>query len=484
MSGRERSLQAILAAFAGLEFGRTLGLGRVATLADLRATVPLMDLTTHAHRVESHLGFGAIDPRDPRAAELTGLSWERPEVGAVWRSFLAGGLGERPRALVLQARDFDPNVDRLLEGDLAAIGAEVLRIDQVAGPEAALERLKAAAPAILAVPSAYTITWLERQVRGPLDRALPSLRLCVASHDLGHRVRARVRVESAGWIHRSGRLGLPSPRPPARAFTLAVGSQVIELLPHREVDDEGRRVFEDRTILPEHAIVGQRYELVVSSPLGCLRLRTDEHVHVVGFDPPTALAPFPRPRVIRLRPPPQPVVLEGVTLAGAGLAAALRVAFRPEEPALVAATVGPDPASLTRSAAESANLRADPFADTEFGGAGRSGVRTLPLHARALLVQVEVQGLGRGDLAGRLARAIDDDLRRRSPAYDHLRSRSDLWRPRVAIVAPGTFEAARDRRIAALRGRVGVPEVRIVGLGRSSIFPSITHGVRLAGDPP
>lgn len=478
-SGRERSLARTLEALAATELGRARGLGRIASLADFRAEVPLLGLTEHAREVEAHLGFGLVDHGDPRAAELAGLGWERPEAAAIWRGF----LGERPLegpVVVLQAREIDRSVDRLLTDDLASLGAEVIRIDRAdGGREALLEAIAGHAPAILTLPSVYTLSWLEGAARGPIERALPHLRLLLAGHDLSRRPRTRVRLESAGWIHRSGRLGIPSPRAPARAFTLAVGSQLVELLPHREPGAEGERVLESATILPEEAILGQRYELVVTSPVGCLRLRTDDHVEIVGFDPPTALAPFPRPRVVRLRPPPQRVALEGIALPGAWLTAAVRQAFRPEEPALIAATIGPDPSAVDPgpSPAERAGASAgDPFADTELGGAGRSGLRTRPLMPRRLLVQVELQGLGRRELQRGLATRIDDDLRRRSPAYDHLRRRRELAPPLVSIVDPGSFQAAQERRIASLRGRVGVPVVRVVGRERTSIFPSSTYG--------
>ena len=472
-SGRERALEALLTGLGGSAVGRRFDLGRVRSLADLRAQVPLMDAATHAREVEAHLGFGAIDARDPRAREASGAIHERAEAAAVWRGLL-GGVEAR-RAVLLQAREIDGSVDRIVIDDLAALGAEVTRIERVEDDEALLAAIEAAAPTILAAPSVFTLGWLEGLWGAPLDRALPSLRVLLAGHDLGRRVRARVPVESAGWIHRSGRLGLPSPRPPARAFTLAVGSQVIELLPHRAVDEAGERIFAAETVLPEEAIVSQHYEVVVSSALGYLRLRTEEHVQVVGFDPPTALAPWPRPRVIRLRPPPQAAALEGVSLAGVWLTAAVRQAFRPEDPALVAATVGPDPGALGPSGRRG-GAAADPFAETELGGAPRAGARARPLLPRRLLVQVEVQGLGRVDLAERLGRAIDDDLRRRSAAYDHLRGRRELDGPRVAIVAAGSFRGAQERRIRSLRGRVGVPEVRVVGRERASIFPSRTHG--------
>lgn len=471
-AGRDRALGLLLEGLAGAEIGRRFDLGRVRSLADLRAQVPMMDLTTHAREVEAVLGFGTTDARDPRARELAGAIHERPEVVAVWRGFL--GEAEVRRAVVLQAREVEASVDRIVVDDLAALGAEVLRVERVDDEDALLAMLEESAPTILAAPSTFTLGWIERMLGAPLDRAIPSLRLLLAGHDLGRRIRARLPVESAGWIHRSGRLGLPSPRAPARSFTLALGSQVIELLPHREVDDSVQRVFESRTILPEEAIVGQHYELVVSSPLGCLRLRTDEHVQVVGFDPPTALAPFPRPRVIRLRPPPQPVALEGVTLAGPWLTAAVRQAFRPEDPALVAATIGPDPGAVAPGRGGGGGH--DFFSDTELDEGQRSGVRALL--PRRLLVQVETQGLWRAGLPERLEGAIDADLRRRSPAYEHLRGRRELDGPRVSIVEAGSFGAAQERRIRSLRGRVGVAEVRVVGRERASIFPSATHAGR------
>ena len=481
-SGRERSLGRLLDSLRATEVGRAFGLGRLSSLADFRAHVPLLSLGDHARRVEPHLGFGLVDPRDPAAATLAGLDWERAEVADVWRGFLA----DRPRALagqavVLQARELDRSVDRLLCDDLAALGVTVRRIERADSAAALLEQIAACEPTILAVPSAFTITRLEREARRPLDRALPSLALLLASHDLRQRARASLAVESAGWIHRSGRLGLPSPRAPSRSFTLAVGSQLIELLPHRELDHEGQRVLEEQTILPEHATLGMRYELVVTSPLGCLRLRTDDHVEVVSFDPPTALAPFPRPRVVRLRPPAARVPLEGVSLPGAWLTAAVRQAFRPEEPALLAATVGPDPSAVGHEARRSSTSktrgagRGDPFADTELGAA-RSGVPTRPLMPRRLLVQVEVQGLGRSALPRRLSDAVDQDLRRRSAAYEHLRSAGELLRPHVVIVDPGSFAGAQERRILSLRGRVGTPVVRVVGRERASLFPSSTYG--------
>ena len=58
----------------------------------------------------------------------------------------------------------------------------------------------------------------------------------------------------------------------------------------------------------------------------------------------------------------------------------------------------------------------------------------------------------------------------------HLRSRSELLPPAVTIVEPGTYHAARVRRIRSLRGRVGAPVVRVVDHARAPIFPATTVG--------
>ncbi|MCA9716794.1 MAG: GH3 auxin-responsive promoter family protein, partial [Myxococcales bacterium] len=350
--------------------------------------------------------------------------------------------------------------------------------------EPMLEQLRALLeefePTLLVVPSSYTCAWLERELHGPIDRRIPSLRLVLAGHDHRQRVRARVPVEFAGWIDRSGRLGVPSPRSPARAFTLAVSSALIELLPHTKFDVDGRPILQAETVLPEHAIIGERYEVVVSSPLGFLRVRLDEHVRVVGFDPPTQDAPFARPRVVRLPSPPIDIALEGVSLLGTWMTASVRQAFRPEDPALVAATIGPDLTTINVGGDAGGRRRrrggpGDPFADTELGGANAQEQRAAP-RPRRLLVQVEVQGDSRIGLEGHLIRSVDSDLCRRSPAYAHLRSRSELLPPAVTIVEPGTYHAARVRRIRSLRGRVGAPVVRVVDHARAPIFPATTVG--------
>jgi hypothetical protein len=124
-SGEERALAAVVAALANTAAGRRFDLARVRSLADLQAHAPMMDVASHAREVEAHLGFGTTDAGDPRARELSGAIHERAEVTAVWRGFLRGE--EVRRAIVLQAREIDGSVDRIVVDDLAALGAEVLR---------------------------------------------------------------------------------------------------------------------------------------------------------------------------------------------------------------------------------------------------------------------------------------------------------------------------------------------------------------------
>jgi len=454
--GRERCLERLVDQLGGGELGRTFGLRRLAGLPDLRAQVPLLDARAHAARVEPLLDLAG--PADAGAAA------ERDEVVMVWRTWLSehggsGMSGEIPlRAGLLQARRADPAADAIAEDDLAALGAEVLRLHALADPAHALERLGAFEPGLLVSPSAAAFACLEEQTRGPLERALPGLRLLLASFDVRLRLRARAELHSAGWIDpRAGRLGLPSLRPPARGFTLALASAIVELLPPA---DDRHGSAESAALWPEHAIVGERYELVVSSGTGCLRLRTGEFVRVVGFDPPTALVPFPRPRVVRLPAPDPAVPLAGLSLPGAELAASVRAAFRPEDPALVAATVGPDPQSVA-DVPSAADSRPNHFVDTELGSADVSGIRQ-PLRATGLHVQVEVQGVARADFRARLGRSIDDDLTRRSPAYAHLRAQRLLRPPRIELVPPGAFKEEWDRSARRLDHKVAGPIVRVL----------------------
>lgn len=465
--GRQRCLAQIVEHLGPTRLGRGLGLSRLRSLEDLRASLPIMDQEQHEREVELHLGFGLADSEDERARELSGASRERDAVISIWRAF--GGDRQPGRAALLRGHSMDPSIDRIARDDVRALGAEVLAIDRIDDPQAVIERLEEFDPELMVVPSVLTLRWLETVHRGPLERRIRGLRMVLAEHDHAQAVRSRMKVFTAGWIHRSGRLGLPTLRPPDRALTLAVGSQIIELLPYGNPEEDARRVYADETVLPEHAIVGQRYELVVSSPQGFLRLRTEEHVRVVGFDAPSEHAPFARPRVVRLAPAPPDVALEGCTVGGAWLTASLRQAFHREDPALVAAEIGADPRSVPRGLAHSQTATSmrlpDVFQDTELGGLARTGsIRVRRHRPRALLVKVEVQGYVAPELTGSLSERIDLSLRRRSPAYAYLRQSDDLQAPRVMVMPTGTRRAEEDRRIRDLVGRVWVPEVRVVSM--------------------
>ncbi|MCH9683951.1 MAG: GH3 auxin-responsive promoter family protein [Deltaproteobacteria bacterium] len=467
VSARQQCLRQIVEQLGPSRLGRELGLGRLRSLNDLRASLPIMDRARHERDVEQHLGFGLSDADQDRARELAGGSRERAEVVSTWGQLRRNTTVRR--VALLRGHNVDPIVDRIARDDVRALDAEVLAIDRIDAPDAVLDRLEDFDPELMLVPSVLTLRWLESVYRGPLERRLQSLRMVLAEHDRGNPVRSRVRVATAGWIYRSGRLGLPTLRPPDHAVTLAVGSQIIELLPYGNPEEDARRVYASETVLPERAILGQRYELVLSSPLGFLRLRTDEHVRVVGFDPPTEAAPFPRPRVVRLPAAPPDVALEGCTVAGAWLTASIRQAFYREDPALVAAEIGPDPRSVPRGVAAhqaAASMRLpDAFKDTELGWFARTGTQRVERHRpRALLVKIEVQGYVAPELTGFLSERIDQSLRRRSPAYDYLRQREELQPPRVMVMPSGTRLAEEDRRVRELVGGAWVPEVRVVGM--------------------
>ncbi len=156
------------------------------------------------------------------------------------------------------------------------------------------------------MPSLLTCNWLEGALRTPLERQLDNLHWLFAESDLDQRIRSRLPVINAGWIHEAGRIGLPTRRSPWQGFSLATRSLLIEAATAwRSRGRPAPAHVQDRTVLPEDAVLGERYELVLSSPLGFLRFRSNLHVRVVGFmpsaDPEDNL---PRPRVLRLRRSP------------------------------------------------------------------------------------------------------------------------------------------------------------------------------------
>ncbi len=472
-SGRRRRLAATIEALGDTEVGRELGLLRLANLDDFRATVPLADIATHAQRVTARLGFG----RDELDGEtLTAASVERGSLWDAWQGRLASA---RPRRVaILQAPADDPHIDRMRLDDLrlGAHGDEpvLLRITSVPRePETLLDELRRFRPDALVVPSLAVCGWLEQLARAPIERRVSTLRWLFAEHDLDERIRSRLPVINAGWLHAAGRIGLPARRSPFDAFTLATESTVLELLPHGDPEIDPRQHTTERTVLPEAAILGERYELVVSSPLGFLRLRSGLHVRVVGFEVQGEAGEnsLPRPRVLRLPPPPADATLEGVTMPGAWLTASVRQAFLPEDPALVAAEIAADPDAVdvtSRPGGAEKGVKTgrgsrtglDPFSDTELG-ASRVGVMRGGPKPRSLVVRLEVQGQAAVNFPVQISTRIDDDLRRRSAAYDWLRTRDELWEPRVVIARPGTARKNRERRICALWDVVARPVVQM-----------------------
>ncbi|MBX7083701.1 MAG: GH3 auxin-responsive promoter family protein [Nannocystaceae bacterium] len=458
---RETALARTLEQLAPTRVGQRFGLAAIRSLADFRASVPIFDRDRHEREVETPLGFGVIDDAEAGAMSLAAAARERDEVLAVWRARL--GNTAIARVASLHAHGADPLAERTLRDDVRALGGELLHLDRLDDAARVLERLRAFDPELLVVPSALTCTWLQRVQRAPLTRLLPGVRAVLCQHDLDRDSGHGVAMHSVGWFFRGLRCGLPSLRAPVDAITLAVGSQLLELLPYGNPEDDGRRVYADRTILPEQARLGHRYEIVVSSPLGLLRLRSEQHVRVVGFDPPTASVPLPRVRVVRLSTPPGDVALEGCTVAGAWLTASVRQALAREDPALVAAEIGADPQSLDwRPGLESSSSRlGDGFGETEL--TLRTAPRDRPGRPRALLCRIELQGFVRSELARKLAARIDENLRARSPAYAWLRQRDELALPRVIVLPAGTAASEQQRRVTELAGAVWTPDVRVLG---------------------
>ncbi|MBL4685356.1 MAG: hypothetical protein JKY37_12250 [Nannocystaceae bacterium] len=466
---RERSLELLLSVLGGTRVGVTFGLARLDGLEDFRAAVPVMDRETHEREVQQPLGFGILEPDDPRTAHLAQGDLERDAVARIRRSFCGA---EAPRRIaMLRGPSGEGAVDRIARDDLDAFAAlsvpraETHVIDRAGDPSALLTKLEVFDPDVLIVPSALTCGWLEAVRRTPLDRSLRSLRLVLAEHDVGKSIRSRVTVRAAGWIGPSGRMALPTLRPPRRAMTLAMGSQIIELLAYTNPEEDGRRVYAERTILPEHAVLGMRYELVVSSALGFLRQRTGRHVRVVGFEAPSEHADVPRPRVVRLPPAPMDVKLEGCTVSGAWLTACIRQVLHREDPALVMAEIGPDPRSVSRghAASFSGTMKLPAaFKETELAWLARTGAHRVERNnPRGLLVRVELQGFVSRVLPRQLSTRIDASLRRRSPAYAFLRDKGDILPPRVIVLPTGTRRSEEQRRIRELLGPVWVPDCRV-----------------------
>jgi hypothetical protein len=457
---RQRAFEYLIAKLGPTDLGRRLGLHRLNSFADLRATIPVLRADEHLVKVEAALGFGPVlgsgaGANDPGA-------FEREELVLRWRAGLERRRVALPRRCLRLGVEPDPALARWERDDFMAL---MLREDQagefatIRAHEAlaCIEAMREAQADALIAPSLASVAWFESHGRARLEALVPTLRSIFVQHDLDEAVRTRLPVFSRGLVHPAGRLTLPCP-PGAdepHSSRVAWSSCLIELL--REDESGPGKACEP--VLPEHAVLGERYELVLSSGTGFLRMRSGLYCRLVGFEVlRDANRLVPVPVLVPLPPPPAEFALEGVRLEGAALTAALRQAFEREDPALVAAEIGgaarPDATDLaSRSPVDSGF-----FGATELGALGpaRAGRRPLGLELR-----VEVQGRSRADFAGRLAARFDAILRRRSPAYDYLRTRRELFEPLVLIVAGGSERRARQDRASRFRGTVARQQIRV-----------------------
>jgi len=328
-----------------------------------------------------------------------------------------------------------------------------------------LDALAEAAPEVLVVSSLATVSWLERSLRGPLEMKCPSLRAIVAEFDLESHVRTRCVLLNAGRLHGAGRLALPdrldaheARHPVSRGrWRLAWDSVLLELREETQGTTELRSGSE--SLDPTEAVLGARYELAVTSERGYFRMRTGIYVRTLGFEiVEDRGGRRPVPRVTPIASPPEDLRLEGVTLPGAWLTAALRQSFEPEDPALVAAQLrGAAGSSDEADGAQASGF----FAETELGTLrGRRNERARP---RALAIRVEVRGSSRAGFAEGLAERVDARLQARSPAYAYLRGEAQLEAPRVRLVDPGSDRAGEQARARSLQGSVARPQIRVFG---------------------
>lgn len=459
--GREQALAALVRRFGSSKLGREFGLHRVRGVADFRATVPLFDRRSHAREVEPELGFGEGDPKD--SGPVDG-AWQSTRPWAVWSSQTQNWPPQR--VLSLRRETQGTEAARIRREDLAVPGG---RAPAFRGPDGLhdlremQEALTEFAPDTLVVSSLALCRSLERLGRCQLERLAPSLKVILTEHDFEVGLRTRASVLNLGWIERAGRVAIPSAHGPRSAMSLTGRDLIVELLPWTDPDKDGRSQPSDATVLPEHAVLGARYEVVLSAPTGMLRRRSGAHIRVIGFEPPSQADPGLRPRFVRRLPPPADLRVEGTTLAGARLTAAVRQAFQPEDPALVSAWISvrhSDRSSVTAHESDGRDLTsATFFEDTELGRPV-PGPR-LGRRADTVTVRVEVQGVAPPRLPRDLSYRVDRDLRRRSAPYAHLRDGGVLQAPEVRICAPGTTQAEQIERELALDGPVRGAAIRV-----------------------
>lgn len=447
--------------------GAEAGLDRLGSFDDLRASLPVRDAVEHREAVERRLGFGDDD-------ELEGTAAARAAVVARWQA--SSGLERPPRRFARLAPQERRGLAQARLADLMAWGGPDARCQHFE-PQAAeqmLERLAAAAPEALVVPSLHTIAWLERASRSAIERRLPSMRVLMSEYDMHLRVRSALPLLSVGRWHAAGRLALPPDpsrsgvrgRHVAARLELAWDSTLLELrdagTQSQSQDRRNLKANASDVCVPLHrGVMGARYELVVSASSGFLRARTGVFVRLVGYARvDDAAGPARVPRVQPIVAPPPDLRLEGVTLRGAWLTSALRHAFEPEDPALIAGEIrGRTPAGARGPSATLGASAAELFDETELGRT--AAVMRTRARPRQIELRVELRGVGREGFEQRLATRFDQRLCASNPAYAFLRERGDLQLPVVERARDGRERADLWLRAGALQGAVARPQIQV-----------------------
>ncbi|MGB1699040.1 MAG: hypothetical protein ACPHRO_03730, partial [Nannocystaceae bacterium] len=260
---REQTLAAIVRRLGSSKLGQDFGLHRVRSVADFRATIPLFDPWRHAREVEPELGFGDSEgfgtgPRETATAR-----------DHLWKVWSVQSDDWPPRKVLSLRRETQGTHAAKIrrEALVAADGSapEFVGPEGLQDLEAMREALLEVAPDTLLVSSLSLCRSLERLGRGHLERIAPSLRMILAEHDFEVPLRTRLPVLNLGWIERAGRVARPASVGPRSAMSLTGHALILELLPWTDPDKDGRSQPGEATVLPEHALLGGRYEVVMSA---------------------------------------------------------------------------------------------------------------------------------------------------------------------------------------------------------------------------
>lgn len=468
---RDDDLSRILASWRSEQPSDTSGWSELASAEELRARCPLVDGRVGVDRgaevsqgsgvisgdagAREHSGSGASTTQDDLERDLRARAVE------AWRA-RAGAVG-LDRVLCLRRDRGEGRESAIIRGDLRAYGnAECSwrSVSSLASIDDLAEIMGAFRPTGIVWSSAGLCRRLEQATQSAVERQWPSVRAMWFEHDFEVPIRSRLPRLNVGWPSLAGRIAIPSDRGPGSALELAAPGMVVELLEWSDPDRDGRSRPTTRTVWPEEAVIGARYELVVTAACGWLRRRLGVHVRVVGFAPPLPGDPRWRPRFVRRLSPPSDVPLEGVTLAGAHVTAAVRQAFRPEDPALVGGKIF---VGVRRDAGDDTGDRLEARSP---GVAPDEGISRRGRRAGALEIEVEVQGFASPRFIRMLSDRIDRDLRHRSAEYQALREARGLRRPQVRIC---TSTAAADEQLSR--------EMALDGPVRANLIESVRRYV-------